>query len=148
MLIVPLFILIWKIDKGKIFLICFFGYSVHMISFYISLLGVNMGMWNYPIQLVPLLPSFSLDSSIVPVTFMLAYQWALNKKKNYYIVALAVSIFFSFIFEPILVKMEIFKLYNHITYLHRFILYIVISLVAKFMSNVFLWIQKRGNMST
>lgn len=29
--------------------------------------------------------SFALDSSLVPVTYMMGYQWTLNNKKNYYI---------------------------------------------------------------
>ncbi|WP_374121057.1 CBO0543 family protein [Neobacillus sp. PS2-9] len=53
-----------------------------MLSFYINLLGVNRGLWSYPFQLIPTMPSFAFDSSFVPVTFMLVYQWTLHHKKN------------------------------------------------------------------
>lgn len=141
--IAPLIVLIWKIDKSKIFLIGFFGYGVHVLSFYISLYGVNRGLWNYPIQLIPAMPSFAFDASLVPVTFMLAYQWTLNSKKNFYIVTGIISIFFSFIVIPILVKMEIFKMYGEINYFHQFIAYMVIVIFSKQITNVFIWLQKK-----
>ncbi len=139
----PLILLIFKIDKRKIFLIGFYGYSVHMTSYYINLIGVNMGAWNYPIQLIPSLPSFTFDSSLVPVTYMLMYQWTLNKKKNYYTYALLISIFFSFIFEPLLVSMELLKLYAGFNYIHRFFVYAIVSLLTKLLTDSFLWLQKK-----
>jgi hypothetical protein len=142
LLLVPLILLVFKIDKSKVFLVVFFGYSVHVFSFYINLIGVNMGIWNYPIQVVSWLPSLSFDSSLVPVTFMLVYQWTLNNKKNYFIFALITSIVFSFIIEPIFVNMDLFKLYGNINYLHRLIGYVILSFNAKFITDLFLKLQR------
>ncbi|MBM7663296.1 hypothetical protein JOC85_004168 [Bacillus mesophilus] len=142
LLLVPLLVLFLKIDKSKIFLIGFFGYSCHVISFYINLLGINMGMWHYPIHLFPSIPSFSIDASLVPVTLMLIYQWSLNKKKNYYLYALIFTMFFSFVFEPIIVSMGLFKLYGDVNYLFRFINYALIAIIAKLITDAFLWIQE------
>lgn len=146
--LVPLIVLIWKIDKSKIFQICFYGYGVHMFSFYISLFGVNLGLWSYPIQFIPATPSLSFDSSFVPVTYMLVYQWTLNKKRNFYLLALIISIFFSFVIDPLLVKMEMFKMFRGINYLHRFLGYVVASFSSILITNLFLWLQKRYIKST
>ncbi|MEH7307562.1 CBO0543 family protein, partial [Neobacillus drentensis] len=97
-LVVPLIFLVFKIDKHKLFLITFYGYTVHVIAAYIDLYAVNSGLWNYPFQVVPFLPSFSIDSSIIPVAFMLVYQWTLNHKKNYYVFSFITSTIFAFIF--------------------------------------------------
>jgi hypothetical protein len=69
--IAPLVFVLIKIDKNKIFLIGFYGYSVHMTLGYIDMFGRNMGYWNFPIPLIPTLPGLVLDSSIVPVIFMM-----------------------------------------------------------------------------
>jgi hypothetical protein len=144
MLIVPLIVLILKIDRTKIFLIGFYGYSVHIASFYTNLLGVNLGLWNYPIQLIPPLPSFALDSSLVPVTFMLGYQWTINKKKNYYLTIAIISACFAFIFEPLLVKMQLIMLYGKMSHFYSFVIYFVLGLFAKFVANVFLLLGKKA----
>ncbi|MED3554306.1 CBO0543 family protein [Cytobacillus praedii] len=142
LLVVPLIILLIKIDKSKIFHICFFGYSVNLLSFYISLVGLNLGLWGYPFQLIPAFPSFSLDSSLVPVSFMLVYQWTINKKKNYYLYAIITSVIFTFLVETLFLKMDLFKIYADINYFHRLAIYIIISVCAKGMTTIFLKLQK------
>ncbi|MDR6121316.1 fatty-acid desaturase [Bacillus sp. SLBN-46] len=141
--IVPLIVIILKIDKSKIFLISFYGYSVHMLSFYINLLGVNRGLWSYPFQLIPTMPSFAFDSSFVPVTFMFVYQWTLNHKKNYYKMALIVAVLLAFIIDPIFVKMGLIRLYGHTNYAYRLVIYVIPLILAKLITNVFLWLQKK-----
>ncbi|MEH7484846.1 hypothetical protein V7157_28015, partial [Neobacillus drentensis] len=72
-LLVPLLILFFKIDKNKIFLVGFFGYSIHVIFAYVDSYGKHSGLWNYPFPIIPALPGLAIDSSLVPVTFMLVY---------------------------------------------------------------------------
>ncbi|MFD1739572.1 CBO0543 family protein [Bacillus salitolerans] len=142
-LVVPLIILCFKIDKSKIFLIGFFGYSIHVIFAYTDSYGIGEGLWNYPFQVIPALPSLSLDSSLVPVAFMLLYQWCLHHKKNYYMYAVILSAVFSFAFKPIIVAMGMFVMYEKINYLHLFIAYVGVAFLAKILTNVFLWMEKK-----
>lgn len=143
LLVVPLIFLVFKIDKSKMFLIAFYGYSIHMLAAYIDLFAINSGKWNYPFPLLPSLPSFSIDSSIVPVTFMLVYQWTLNHKKNFYVYSTITAVFFSFIFKPILVGLGLFRMYGNMNYFHLLIIYVLGFITAKMITNVFLWIQKK-----
>lgn len=147
-LVVPLLILFFKIDKNKIFLIGFFGYSVHVLFAYVDSYGRHIGFWNYPFPIIPVLPGLAIDSSLVPVTFMLVYQWTLNHKKNYYVYSIAAAGIFSFIFKPLLVELGLFRMYENINYLHLFIGYVFVVLTAKFITNVFLWTQKKYISST
>ena len=142
-LVIPLIILAFKIDKSKIFLIGFFGYSVHVIFAYIDIFGMNIGLWNYPFQVIPALPSISIDSSIVPVSFMLIYQWTLNHNKNFYLYSIIVAGIFSFIFKPLLVALGLFRMYGVINYFYLFVCYVAVVLAAKLITNIFLWLQKR-----
>lgn len=142
MFLVPLIILYFKIDKNKIFLIGFYGYSIHMAFAYIDISGINLGFWNYPYKLIPALPSFSLDSSLVPVTFMLVYQWTLNHKKNFYIYSTIAAIIFAFIFKPILASANLFRMYDGTNFFHLFLIYVFVFLIAKFLTNLFLKLHK------
>lgn len=143
MLVIPLIVLFFKIDKTKLFHIGFFGYSYHTTFAYGDLIGMNQGNWHYPFQLIPLLPSLSIDASLAPVTFMLIYQWSINHKKNYYLYASITCGIFSFGLKPILVQLGLFRFYEGFTYYHLLIVYLMVALVAKQIVNVFLWVEKK-----
>lgn len=140
---VPLIVVIWKIDKGKIFVIGFYGYSVHLFGHYLNLIGINTGVWNYPISLIPLIPSASFDACVVPVTYMLVYQWILNKKKNYYIYIFITAMLFAFVCDPISVKLGLLKMYGNVNYLYSIGFYLSIALIAKIITNVFVKLSNK-----
>lgn len=142
-LIAPLVLLYFKIDKSKLFEICFYGYNIHVLFGYIDLYGRNLGYWNYPFPVLPPITGLSLDASLVPVTFMLVYQWTIKRKKNYYIYSLLTAVIFSFLFKPVLVRMGLFKLYQEINYIHLLICYVIVVFVAKWMMDLFLWIRRK-----
>lgn len=140
--VVPLIILFFKIDRSKLFLMGFYGYSVHMLFAYTDAFGRNMGFWNYPFPIFPVIPGIALDSSLVPVIFILVYQYTLNHKKNYYVYTIIAAAIFSFGFKPLLVGMGMFKMYGGINYLHLFISFIPVIILAKVIVDVFLWMEK------
>lgn len=142
-LIAPLIYLFFKIDKSKIFLIGFYGYSFHMLFAYLDMYGRNLGYWNYPFPVIPIIPGLAIDSSFVPVFFMLMYQWTLNRKKSYYLYGTLVSIFLSFVFKPLLVGLGLFKLYGKTNYFHLLIVYLIVCIAAKFITDIFLWTEKK-----
>lgn len=143
--IAPLVFVLIKIDKNKIFLIGFYGYSIHMTLGYLDMVGRNLGFWNFPFPLIPALPGLALDSSIVPVTFMMVYQWTLNRNKNYYLYSFLTAAFFAFIFKPLMEAIGILKLYGKVNYFHLLIVYVASFLLSRFITNVFLWLQKKNS---
>lgn len=141
-LIVPLLILYFKIDRSKVFLIGFYGYSVHVFFTFTDIYGINNGYWHYPYQIIPALPSISIDTALVPVAFMLIYQWTINHHKNYYLYAIITAAIFAFIFKPILVGIGLFRMYDGINYFHLFLGYILTLLVAKLITWLFHKLKK------
>ena len=139
--IAPLIVLFFKIDKNKIFHIGFYGLCVHMLAFYIDTFAREMGFWNHPFPLIPLIPGFGLDSSIIPVTLMLVYQWTLNHNKNYYIFSGITALIFAFLMTPIFVTMDLHRIYGKTNYLYVFLGYVLVIVCAKFITNVFLWTE-------
>lgn len=143
--IVPLIVLFFKIDKRKLFFMGFYGYSIHMLFGYIDLYNKNSGVLNYPFPMIPAVPGISLDSSFVPVTFMLVYQWTLNHKKNYYVYTVLTSAVLAFVFKPLLIGLGLFKLYGSTNYFFLFICYLIVIILAKVITDVFLWTERKFN---
>jgi hypothetical protein len=142
LLVVPLVILFLKIDKSRLFLLGFYGFSFHTIFGYIDAYGRNIGLWAYPFPLIPPLPGIVLDASLVPITFMLVYQWTIKHKKNYYVFATLTSAVLAFIFKPLIVKLGLFKMYEGIHYIHLFGFFLIVVVAAKQLTNVFIWLEK------
>lgn len=139
MLILPLIILFIFIDKQNMLLLGFFGLNYHVWFSYTNIVGIRLGLWEYPYNLIPYLPSFSLDASFIPVCFMFLYQWTLNHNKNIYLYAIPLSAAFAFILKPIMVKYHFIHMYHGINYFHLFLFYMAYFIISILITNFFLW---------
>jgi hypothetical protein len=147
-LIIPLVILILFIDRTKIFQLGFYGYSIHIFFAMIDAFGVLKGLWIYPYKLIPVLPaSLSLDSSFVPVAYILLYQYTLNKEKNYYIWALLQCLAFAFFIKPLMVGMGLFRFGGKENFFLLFCGYVAVALISKWITDFFLFLRKTGKWS-
>lgn len=144
LLILPLMLVYFKIDRKLIFHIGFFGFAVHVLFSYVDAAGIRFGLWAYPYQLIPFIPSLSLDAAIIPVTIMLVYQWTLKNNKNYYLYALLTALAFGFGFKPLLVAHGLFQKYKWVNYIYIFLIYITLFLLAYWLTRVFRWMNKKG----
>lgn len=137
MLIIPLIIVYFTIDREKIFKIGFYGFAVHVLFSYVDSYGIQVGLWGYPFQIVPFLPSLSLDAALVPVTIMLVYQWTLNYDKNFYLYALITSLILGFILKPLLVAFDLFEKYQWVNYFYLFLFYFIIFTLPYWLTRLF-----------
>ena len=142
MLIVPLIVLILKIDRSKMLLLGFYGLNYHIWFAYTNSAGIKMGLWEYPYAILPVLPSFALDASLVPVSYMLMYQWTINQNKNFYLYSTILSAVLAFILKPILVSHHFFRMFEFVNYLHLFLFYVAFFVVSKLITNLFLKLQE------
>jgi hypothetical protein len=147
-IIVPLIILFFFIDKSKALLLGFFGLNYHVWFAYVNKVGISMGLWEYPYQIVPFLPSFALDASLVPISFILLYQWTLNHNKNLYIYSVILSSFFAFVLKPLMVKFNFFHMFKDVNYVHLFLFYMAFLIASKIITNVFASLQEKKNSNT
>lgn len=145
MLIIPLIVLFFTIDRTNILLLGFYGLNYHIWFAYTNSAGIRMGLWEYPYEVLPILPSFALDASFVPVAYMLVYQWTLKHKKNFYLYSTILSAIFAFVLKPILVMHNFFRMFYGINYLYLFLFYIAFFLVSKIITNIFLRLQNRSS---
>jgi hypothetical protein len=143
LIILPIASLYFLLDRKRALLIGFFGLNVHVWFTYIDTFGVTNGLWNYPYKLVPFLPvNLALDTAIVPVTFMLVYQWTTKHKKNFYLYGTALCMFFAFVFKHIMVLLGLFELYRGMNYFYLFLFYMLTMVVAKLITDLFIYLLK------
>lgn len=143
MLIGPVVVIYFAIDRKNIFIVGFFGFAAHVLFAYIDIYGIRTGLWAYPYQVIPFLPSVSLDAAIIPITIMLVFQWTLKNKKNYYLYSFITAVIFGFGFKPLLTSLGLFEKYKWINYFYIFLIYMVLFLLAYLLTRIFLWMQKR-----
>ncbi|MDC3414676.1 hypothetical protein NC797_06780 [Aquibacillus sp. 3ASR75-11] len=143
MLLLPLVVLYYTIDRRRMFHLGFYGFNVHAWFAYTDIVGVQNGWWNYPYQILAVLPSsFSLDASLVPVSFMLIYQWTLNHNKNFHLYSILLAIIYSFAIKPFLTSIGLFELGDGVSYFHLLIGYLGIYLFAWVITKIFLKMNK------
>ncbi|WP_078594830.1 CBO0543 family protein [Evansella clarkii] len=139
----PLIVVYFTIDREKIYLISFYGFAVHVLFAYTDQIGIRLGLWGYPYQVLPFIPSVSLDAALIPVAVMLVYQWTINNNKSFYLYAFITALIFGFGFKPILVINGLFERFQWVNYFHIFLIYIVLFLAAYFLTKLFAWMQKQ-----
>ncbi|RSL29456.1 hypothetical protein D7Z54_31150 [Salibacterium salarium] len=146
MFALPLLLLYFKLDRTRAFQIGFFGFNVHVWFGYFDTFGTVQGYWTYPYQISSYLPnSLGMDASLVPVLFMLLYQWVTNTNRNYYVYSLLLGALLSFVLKPIFVSINLFKFYMGANYFHLFLTYIVIIVLSKLITDLFLHFQKESS---
>ncbi|MED3575643.1 CBO0543 family protein [Cytobacillus praedii] len=143
MLVAPLIVLFIFIDKRKMLLLGFYGLIIHVLMFYLDVIARDFGLWDYPYHIVPLLPSFTLDASLIPVAYMLVYQWTLNNKKNFYLHSLLLSAIFAFGIKAIMQFFHFFHMHDGMNYFYLFIVYVIPFILSKLIINLFLWLQQK-----
>lgn len=142
-LVVPLIVLYFKIDRSKALLLGFYGYSVHIFFTYEDIFGANKTYWFYPYKILPVLSAnLSLDVSLIPVTYMLVYQWIIRKNKNYYLYMLALSAFFALVFKPFCEALGLFQLDRGSLFFHIFLAKFLVAVIAKKITDLFVYFEK------
>lgn len=147
-IIIPLIVLYIFIDKKRVFLLGFFGFNIHVWMVYTDAIGTRYNFFEYPYKAIPFLPiHVGIDTSLVPVIFILLYQWILNNNKNFYLYNFGLIVFLSFVFKPILVAHHLFHLKNGANYLYIFLLYVFVVLFSRLITNVFLYLNSKAKVS-
>ncbi|MBT2638733.1 hypothetical protein [Bacillus sp. ISL-39] len=111
-LVLPLILLFFLIDRKRIFEMFIFGYTVHILWTYIEQVLANYNFFIHTYFLSPWFPpALSMTASALPVGFLLIYQYCTSHNKNFYVYSLLLSAVFAFGFATIeqyigLVKIE------------------------------------------
>ena len=102
LLIIPLILLYFTVDRKRIFEIFFFGYTVHILWTYVDIPLERYGYLVHTYFISPAFPfAINMSASALPVGFLLLYQYCTNHNKNFYMYTLLLSAFFAFVISSI-----------------------------------------------
>ncbi|MDV2581374.1 hypothetical protein [Alkalibacillus haloalkaliphilus] len=131
LLIAPLIILYFAIDRTRMFEILFFGLLVHMLWNYSSNYLESQVMFRHLYFITTMLPSaFTMVASALPVAFMLLYQYCTNNGKNFYVWVIGLSVLFAFGFAPLEVVFGITHMGGGFHYVYLFFIDIAIAFIS------------------
>ncbi|MBD0379240.1 CBO0543 family protein [Paenibacillus sedimenti] len=140
MLVIPWCIFIKLVDRKRSHSIWFFGLMVLIISSFTDDLGAEIGIWIYPIKLVPYsLIAFPFDFSVIPVAQMLIFQY-FTTWKTFSIALFLQALIFSYIGEPFSVWAGAVSYYGW-TYSYSFLFYIFTGTLTRAFVNF--WTPKQ-----
>lgn len=121
----------WKlVDKKRLLELTFYGFTVMTISVWFDQAGYELGLWYYPVDLIPVFPpSTAIDYIVLPVMYGLVYQYCPNWKRFLVATCLMAGVF-SFALEPLLDKFGFYVVVNWKFY-YGFPIYIAIAIIMK-----------------
>jgi len=126
----------WKVvDRRRIFEILTYGLLVMSVSTLFDAIGVENDLWEYHYQFVPLLDVFIVyDVSVIPVTYMLIYQY-FHAWKSFIVSSIVISGMFAFVSEPLLAWLNYYQLLEW-KYYYSFPIYTAIAIILKWFINI------------
>lgn len=145
LLIFPWFPWFKLAHKKQLSELTLFGLIVMILAITLDELGFELSLWNYPVDVIPLLPRLSsVDYAVVPVIYMLIYQYFPTWKSFFWTLAV-VSAVFSFVVEPIIAYLGFYVL---IKWLHcySFIIYIIMGSLARWIARKIIDITQKANL--
>ncbi|MBB6452399.1 hypothetical protein HNQ94_000844 [Salirhabdus euzebyi] len=144
LMVFPLLLLIFMVDRKRIFELFFFGYTVHILWTYIDIILERHNYLVHTYFLLPQLPfALNLTASTLPVGFLLVYQYCTEKKKNFYLYTVILSAIFTFGFATIESYLGLVEFRKGMNQFFLFLLDLGIVLVSFWFTRILLKIKER-----
>ncbi|WP_106498186.1 hypothetical protein [Lentibacillus sp. Marseille-P4043] len=142
--IIPLLILYFVIDRKRLFEICFFGYTIHVLWINIGSSLSSANYFVYPHSLTYIIPTgVNIAAVLLPITFMLLYQYCMNYKKNFYVVAIIGALVFAYGFGSFSLAVDLLKVNKGMNLTYLFFIDVAVSFIAYWFTKLFLWFRNK-----
>ncbi|WP_026559229.1 hypothetical protein [Bacillus sp. J37] len=131
LMIIPLLLLYFTVDRERLFEVFFFGYTVHVLWTYIDIMISRNGLFVHKFFLTPLLPNaLNMTASALPVGFLLVYQYCTNHKKSFILYSIVLSAIFAFCFATLEAQIGFIEFNNGMNQLFLFFIDFGIAITA------------------
>jgi len=133
----------WKfVEKPRLLEILLYGCFISVARIIYEDLGVSMGLWNFPVRLVPLgISLFLNDLTVVPLIFMIVYQYSASWG-HFIIWSTIAEGFIAFVFHPLLSMLSIYKAWNWSNVYSFFIMMVIAVLMRGIMLGILQIVHK------
>ncbi|UOR12552.1 CBO0543 family protein [Halobacillus amylolyticus] len=121
------------VDKKRLKSILIVGFITSQLAIILDDIGVSLALWTYPYKVIYFTSRLNtVDITIIPVTYMLLYQY-FRSWKSYLIVLALFCLFAAFVAEPIFVKLSMYKLLSWWEFWHSSPGYMLIGIFVKWL---------------
>ncbi|MGD6856472.1 CBO0543 family protein [Bacillus infantis] len=131
LLVLPLVLLYFTVDRKRIFEIFFFGFIVHALWTYTDIVLGNYTLLVHTYYMLPIFPhAFNITMSVLPVGFMLIYQYCTSHRKNFILYTVILSAVYSLVFASIEKALGMVELNKGMNLFYLFLIDLVIAFIA------------------
>ena len=146
LLLLPLILLFFTVDRKRIFELFFFGFIVHVLWSYIIIALGRSGYFMHHYFILPVLPiAINVTASVLPIGFLLLYQYCTNRQKNFYIYTLLLSVIFAFGFASIERYLGMTSYKNGMRQFYLFLIDIGVVYIAYWSTKLLLKVKEKAN---
>ncbi|AGT32068.1 hypothetical protein M493_08975 [Geobacillus genomosp. 3] len=144
-LVAPVLLLVFTVDRRRILEVFFFGYTVHILWTY-AYIALENAMYLSPRYfLTPFLPfALNITASVLPVGFLLLYQYCTNRNKNFYAYTLLLSAVFAFGLASLEQWLGLLDLHRGLHKFHLFLIDLAIVFIAYGVTRFLVRVQARS----
>ncbi|MCP8615406.1 hypothetical protein [Salirhabdus salicampi] len=144
LMICPLILLFFTVDRFRIFEIFFFGFIVHLLWAYIDIALTRETYLIHTYFIIPLFPfALSVTASALPVGFILLYQYCTNRNKNFYLHTIWLSVMFAYVFASFEEILGLLELRKGLLKYHLFLIDIAVAYIAFLATKLILKLKQR-----
>lgn len=132
----------YLIDKKRFTEILLFGALVAVMVGVVDTFAANFVLWSFTVRFFPIAPSvFLYDLTLVPLYYMLVYQYTSSWKQYLIWEAIAAGLM-SFFFLPMLAFLKVYQIHNW-SYFYNFLVLFFIGIVAWLVVSMVMSIEHR-----
>jgi hypothetical protein len=140
----------YLIDKKRFAEILLFGALLAVMVHVVDTFATSFVLWSFAVRFFPIAPSVFLnDLTLVPLYYMLVYQYTSSLKQYFIWDAIAAGLM-SFFFLPMLAFFKIYQLHNW-SYFYNFLVLLAVGVVARLVIAIVMSIEHRrreGHVTT
>ncbi|ENH96126.1 hypothetical protein J416_12432 [Gracilibacillus halophilus YIM-C55.5] len=141
----PLIILIFTVDRKRLFEVFLFGYTIHMLWTYADFYLETHNLLIHPYFLSPTLPfGINMTASLLPVSFLLLYQYCTNRGKNFYVYGLLLCFLFGIVFATVSDMLDLLMFHKWMNQLYLFIIDVFIIFPAYWFTLLIKYFQTKA----
>jgi hypothetical protein len=119
-----------------------FGLIATILIVILDIVGYEMALWSYQVELLIMVPLLEIDLGLLPVIYVFIFQYLTDWKK-FIIASIGAAAIFSFILEPILSWSGFYEA-DQWRSIYSFPIYILIPIAAKWLTETITNIQRQS----
>nr|WP_263326824.1 hypothetical protein [Neobacillus sp. Marseille-Q6967] len=146
--IIPLIIVYFSVDRSRIFEIFFYGYTVHILWANVEIIFGNKSLFIHTYFLSSYLPNpLSMTASVLPVSYLLLYQYCINHQKNFYLYSIFLSALYAFVFAPLEEYIGLLDIRKGMNLFYLFLIDVAIAYTAYWFTRFILKLRNQSQTS-